>query len=763
MSRVSAVVLGLVAVLAISATGYAAPILFDFDVGSPTNAGWNSAGSTGGTAGPVSIAITPVGSVSIDGRERGTAATPQGVDNNDIQVPAGVYADMYRDFIFAIDSNTTSEGMDIAVSGLTANTDYNVTVWSYDSGSHSSARAASWGQAGGSTVILPFEGDNGGVPPGPDPDTNLLTDYSATFRMTSDGSGGAIIEGRSTPGFTYSHNVFINGISIDEATGPAPPPPPPPSEFKIDIDVDSAVTEPGWTSLRVTSNRGAAAVDGTTFQVFSADGSRNRSGPNALTRDFVYDNGSGQATGLQVFDLPAGRWQAEVWAYDSAVPPGDQFVGITTFTSGGELIFTDSFTMHPTDPYTFVFGTSALPDGFGIFTRENNSRDESRFNALRLSPAPPITQLAIDIDVGANVTEPGFVSLPVNGNAGSVMEQGVTFTVFSADGSRDRGGPNGLTRDFVFDDGEGQASGLTIHDLPDAAYVAEVWAWDQAAAAGNQIVGITQFAGGPEIIFSDSFAANPTDPYVFTFDSTNLPEGFGIFTRPNNSENRSRFNALRLTTVQQAPDAGLDLKIDFNDRSARGAANTQPGFEEFFLYGGGTPQTQTMHYPGATVTVSGVGVNLDDRRRGQPTNGGAFDQQELLRDFIFAINPGAEDESIDILFEGLMPGLLHEVTIWSFDDSSQPTRTSDWFANGVLAFDDYTFNGTVDPTDNGMYSFSFLANADLDGNLLVTGTSRTTFSHGLFLDAIEIRAIPEPTTLALLGLGALALVRRRRK
>ena len=74
-----------------------------------------------------------------------------------------------------------------------------------------------------------------------------------------------------------------------------------------------------------------------------------------------------------------------------------------------------------------------------------------------------------------------------------------------------------------------------------------------------------------------------------------------------------------------------------------------------------------------------------------------------------------------------------------------------------------TFNGTVDPTDNGMYSFSFLANADLDGSLLVTGTSRTTFSHGLFLDAIELRAIPEPTTLALLGLGALALVRRRRK
>ena len=569
MSRVSAVVLGLVAVLAISATGYGAPILFDFNVGgSPTNAGWNSAGSTGGTAGPVSIAITPVGSVSIDGRERGTAGTPQGVDNNDIQVPAGVYADMYRDFIFAIGSNTTSEGMDIAVTGLAPSTDYNVTVWSYDSGSHSSARSANWGQAGGSTVTLPFEGDHSGAAPGPDPNTNLLTDYSATFRMTSDASGGAIIEGRSTPGFTYSHNVFINGIGIDEATGPAPPPPPPPSEFKIDIDVDSAVTEPGWTSLRVTSNRGSAAVDGTTFQVFSADGSRNRSGPNALTRDFVYDDGGDAAVGLTIRDLPPGRWNAEVWAWDEDVPVGAQIVGLTEGPLGGFVrIITTSAVPDPVDPISsFTFSTDGISD-YHIFTRENNSANATRFNALRLTalPAPPFPGLIrVDIDAaqGGNpiATAPGFVSLDAtSGNDSWVDVNGVVLQVFGTDGSRNRGGSNHLTGDFIFDGGSGQDSGVRIYGLPDGIWEASVWAWDNwfPTTVGDQIVGITQFGAGDEILFTDSFAPSPTDPFTFRFDSTGLPNGFGIFTRENNQWNRSRFNAIQLSYIPEPTTLAL--------------------------------------------------------------------------------------------------------------------------------------------------------------------------------------------------------------
>ena len=681
-------VLAALLVAGLAGVGHAAPILFDFDVGSsPTNAGWTSAGAAGGTAGPVSIAITPVGSVSIDGRERGTAGTPQGVDNNNIQVPIGVYGDMYRDFLFVNGSNATSEGMNIAATGLAPNTDYNVTVWSYDSGSHSPARSANWGQAGGSSATLSFEGDNGGDPPGPDPNTNLLTDYSATFRMTTDGSGGALIEGRSTPGFTVSHNVFLNGIGIDEATGPPSPPPPPLSEFKIDIDVGAPVTEPGWTSLRASGSGGAAAVDGTTFQIYTADGSRNRSGPNDLTRDFVFDDGSGQAVGVIISGLPAGTWDTSLWSWDDSYPTdiGPQFIGYTKHDSGGtssgpERIATDSAAVHATDPAGSLLINSDGTSQYRVFLRENNTQDRSRLNAIELTrvAAPTLYQIDIDSTNGGTsiATQAGWTSLDAsNGNGSRVFVDGALFEVFSADDDRNRQAPNDLAADFVYDNGSGQAVGLTIRDLAPGAYKAEVWAWDQAVPLGNQIVGITQFAAGPEIIFTTGFSPSATDPFMFTFDSTNLPDGFGIFTRESNSRDESRFNALRLTAISQAPDGGLDLKIDLNDRSARGAANTQAGFEEFFLYGGGTPQSTTQYYDGATVTIRGVGVNLDDRRRTQPVNGGAFDQQELLRDFIFAINPGAEDESMEILFEGLVPDLLHEITIWSFDDGSAPTRT----------------------------------------------------------------------------------------
>ena len=566
MSRVSAVVLGLVAVLAISATGYAAPILFDFNVGSsPTNTGWNSAGSTGGTSGPVSIAIAPVGGgIWIDARERGTALTPQGVDNNNIQVPAGLLGDMYRDFLFANGSNAAGEGMDIAVSGLAPSTEYDVAVWSYDSGSPGT-RSATWGQSGGSTVSLGFQGDNGSAP-GPDPDTTQQTDYSATFKMTSDAAGSAVIEGRTTAGFGAVHNVFLNGIAFSEGPLPAP------SFPQLQIDVDSThggtaiATEAGWTSLDATAGNGSkVSVAGVEFEASSADGSRNRQAPNDLAGDFIYDNGSAQAGILRVRNLPAGRWQAEVWAWDQAVPAGDQIVGITQFADGPEMIFTNSFTMSPTDPFTFTFDSTDLPEGFGIFTRENNSRNESRFNALRLTALPALPfplEMRVDIDTsqrGAPIdTAAGFVSLDATaGNGAWVDANGVMFQVFSANSSVNRQAPNALTSDFIYDDGSGQACGVQVFGLPDGIWEASVWAWDNSFpnTVGDQIVGITQFPD--EMIFTDSFAPSPTDPFTFRFDSTGLPNGFGIFTRENNVWDRSRFNAIQLSYIPEPTTLAL--------------------------------------------------------------------------------------------------------------------------------------------------------------------------------------------------------------
>jgi hypothetical protein len=124
-----------------------------------------------------------------------------------------------------------------------------------------------------------------------------------------------------------------------------------------------------------------------------------------------------------------------------------------------------------------------------------------------------------------------------------------------------------------------------------------------------------------------------------------------------------------------------------------------------------------------------------------------------------------------VLFENLTPGATFEVTVWGYDDGSGGAdRVSDWFANGDLAYDDYVFNrddigAGGSPLSDDIYQFSFLASSDGLGSLLISGRSGGV-NPSVFLNAIElsqVSIVPEPATFALLGLGGLALLRRRRR
>lgn len=174
--------------------------------------------------------------------------------------------------------------------------------------------------------------------------------------------------------------------------------------------------------------------------------------------------------------------------------------------------------------------------------------------------------IGIDVNSNSSPTAPGFVGLDIpgtgTGNGSSVTDQGVTFTVFSSDGHRDRGGPNDLTRDFIFDDGAGQAVGLVIDGLAskvngNALWMAEVWSFDNSFnPVGNQFVGLNNTPSG-EIIFTSTFAGDATQPFTFTFQDSDIDDSFGIFTRENNGNNRSRFNAVRLTQIVPEPTTAV--------------------------------------------------------------------------------------------------------------------------------------------------------------------------------------------------------------
>lgn len=161
--------------------------------------------------------------------------------------------------------------------------------------------------------------------------------------------------------------------------------------YKIDIDSTNGgaaiTTAAGWSSLNAgtgSANGTSITVSGVKFEIFSSDGARSRSaGTNDLTKDFIFDDGAGQAVGLRVFGLASGIWEASVYSWDDFAI-NDQIIGITQFASDPEDIYTTSFSASSNEPFTFRFDSSSLIDGFGIFARENNSNDRSRFNALSL-------------------------------------------------------------------------------------------------------------------------------------------------------------------------------------------------------------------------------------------------------------------------------------------------------------------------------------------------------------------------------------------
>ena len=183
-------------------------------------------------------------------------------------------------------------------------------------------------------------------------------------------------------------------------------------------------------------------------------------------------------------------------------------------------------------------------------------------------------------------------------------------------------------------------------------------------------------------------------------------------------------------TVTLRPSAPDELRVDFNNTGADDiAANTEPGFQSFSLTAFGLgPFTRT--YGGTDVTLNGIGVNLESRRRATPTASGAFTEEQLLRDFVFARDT-TPDTGMDIVLEFLEPNTSYGITIWSFDTGSPGNRVSDWTANGTLVVSAYAFDGGVLPVDNNTYRFGFNVTSDVEGKILIQGR-RNAGSSGTF-------------------------------
>lgn len=313
-----------------------------------------------------------------------------------------------------------------------------------------------------------------------------------------------------------------------------------------------------------------------------------------------------------------------------------------------------------------------------------------------------------------------------------------------------------LYRDCVFAAGDNTAnyyrvgldvpiSGLT----PGKKYTVNLWSFDSGSTGTRtsdwSILGLNGLYFGANNYTFDG-ATLPTVDTANRITMTGYADANGLMTlrgRPGVQSATAQvfLNGFTVDESATAPVSAVPvLALDFNDRAATGAANTQAGFSEFTLSGteGTTTASTVKTYGSLTTTLTAItgSALADDRLRATPLNSGAFTESLLMKDFVFGTNLAG----IDFRVQGLPPNTSYSVEVWSFD-SGTAFRTSDWTVNGAMLWDDFAFANTNLPVTNDDYKMTGVFTTSGAGELLLSGRPVVGTGAVVFLNALRISSL----------------------
>jgi hypothetical protein len=411
------------------------------------------------------------------------------------------------------------------------------------------------------------------------------------------------------------------------------------------------------------------------------------------------------------------------------------------------------------------------------------------------TPSHAVVVLAVDVNDTTDpaLTETGFqpfvrTTNPATYGANTLTISGVGFTLGDQDRVRPTPTDSGaftqgeLLRDFIFaPNAAANTTGLNARIqglVPFGVYQGSVWSFDTTSAGTR----VADWAAN-DIVFRENytFDGNAEPPAPVSNDVYRIDFSF-IASESGEVLIKGRRDALSMSAaVPPVADIGVFLNALMLDHQSTLAVSPTPVLSVDFGAGDGQAGFSSMALPAApqatysqafgpqTVTLSGVGVNLDQRNRATPVDAAPFDQGALLRDFVFAGAGAADVTGLDVTVDGLVPNQQYLVSLWSYDSGSPGLRVADWTSNGVLVNENARFD-TVLPATNDDYRFSFLTTADALGKLLISGRvdamTLAPNAPNVFLNGLQIRAIvPEPSSLAMAaiaGLAGLAIALRRR-
>lgn len=216
------------------------------------------------------------------------------------------------------------------------------------------------------------------------------------------------------------------------------------------------------------------------------------------------------------------------------------------------------------------------------------------------------------------------------------------------------------------------------------------------------------------------------------------------------------------------------LRLDMNRRGSDPGTTLMPGWSAFSIDGtsGAITNPTVRTFGSISVTLSNtLGFGYDDRLNSAPATNGAFTEFLLLRDFVYS-RSRTNNGGLDVTLEGLAPNRAYAITVWSFDPGSIGQRVSDWYANGTLVKENYTFNGQVAPSNNAQYQFTFEVKSDEMGRILIWARRDSSSvntagqaDYGVFLNALQVTElnygsfIQTDLAAAMQGVNASAYIR----
>jgi len=159
---------------------------------------------------------------------------------------------------------------------------------------------------------------------------------------------------------------------------------------------------------------------------------------------------------------------------------------------------------------------------------------------------------------------------------------------------------------------------------------------------------------------------------------------------------------------------------------------------------------------GISISNNGDGLEFRDRNDQSKISNNAptlvdDSQYHLLEDIAF------ENDATSIVFTltGLTAFTEYAVVGYGYDaDAANNTAVNDWTTNGGTV----THSWTAADFTTARFEMANLT-ADFKGEATITGAG----SAIIIWNGFEIAAVPEPSSAALLGLGSLALILRRRR